>query len=132
MGRKRIFDFSPDTCPSLPATNVATSDIRSGLAQGLPICECCTELTRGDRGRHRLLQEQKSMLFDGRSAQLDQAHLLGQLDHLHEQVAQLRQVQRAEVADRAVLGKLPAPSIRNVRSSCNLRSILRELNTPVA
>ena len=30
------------------------------------------------------------------------------------------------------LGKLPAPSIRNAKSSCSRRSILRELNTPVA
>ena len=35
---------------------------------------------------------------DGHSAQLDQPHLLGQLDHLHEQIGQLLQVQRPEVA----------------------------------
>ena len=43
---------------------------------------------------------------DGHSAQLDQPHLLGQLDHLHEQIGQLLQVQRPEVADRAVLGEV--------------------------
>jgi len=63
--------------------------------------------------------------------QLDQAHLAGQLDHLREQIAQLKEGQRAKVEDRTVLGQLPAPSIRNASSSCSQRLILRELSTLV-
>jgi len=43
---------------------------------------------------------------DGHRAQLDQTHLLGQLEHLHEQIAQFLEVKRAQVADRAVLGEV--------------------------
>ena len=69
---------------------------------------------------------------DCHGPQLDQPHLPGQTHGLHEQVAQLLQVRRPEVADRAVLVKLPAPKTRNASSPCSLRSILRELNMPVA
>jgi hypothetical protein len=43
---------------------------------------------------------------DGHRAQLDQTHLSGQLEHLHEQIAQFLEVKRAQVADRAVLGEV--------------------------
>ena len=43
---------------------------------------------------------------DGHSAQLDQTHLASELDHLHKQLAQLLEVQRAEVANGAVLGEV--------------------------
>ena len=68
----------------------------------------------------------------GHRAQLDQAHLGGQLDHLHEQIAQLKLCSGRKSRIVRCLGKFPAPSIRKARSSCSRRSILRELNTPVA
>lgn len=46
----------------------------------------------GARGDHR--------------AQIDQAHLARQTHHLHEQVRELLEVQRTEVPNRAVLGKV--------------------------
>jgi len=42
----------------------------------------------------------------GHRAELDQAHLARQLDHLHEQLRELLQVQRTEVADSAVPGEV--------------------------
>ena len=42
----------------------------------------------------------------GHHAELDQAHLARQLDHLHEQLRELLQVQRTEVADSAVPGEV--------------------------
>ena len=43
---------------------------------------------------------------DGDGAQLDQTHLAGQANDLHEQVAEFLQAQRAEVADRAMRGEV--------------------------
>jgi hypothetical protein len=69
---------------------------------------------------------------DGHRAQLDQAHLAGQLDHLHEQLGQLLQVQGAEVADRAVAREVACGQHPKRHVLVQPRSILRELNTPVA
>ena len=41
-------------------------DACNAVLGALPIRERRTELARGDRGRHRLLQEQQSVLLDGR------------------------------------------------------------------